>query len=48
MLDHGLACAGPVIVDSNTLEYKIDTYLKTNPKPELSQHVFYVLVNVST
>ena len=44
-LDHGPARAGPVIVDSDTLAFRIGAYLGANPEPELSRHVFYVSVN---
>jgi hypothetical protein len=36
---------GPVIVDSNALACRIDTYLGINPEPEQSWHVFYALAN---
>ena len=45
MLDHRLAHASPVIVDSDVLACRIDAHLGTNPKLGLSRHVFYVLVN---
>jgi hypothetical protein len=43
--DHGLARAGPTIVDFDALACKVDTYLKANPEPELSRCIFYVLAN---
>ena len=44
-LDHGLAHASPMIVNSDALACRIDAYLGTNPKPGLSRHIFYVLAN---
>jgi hypothetical protein len=43
--DHRSARAGPAIVNSDVLACRIDACLGTNPKPKLSQHVFYVLAN---
>jgi hypothetical protein len=34
-----------VIVDSDALACRIDTYLGINPEPEQSWHVFYALAN---
>ena len=38
-------CVSPANVDSDVLACKIDTYLGTNPEPEQSRHVFYMLAN---
>jgi hypothetical protein len=45
MPDHEPTQAGPTIVDSNALACRVDAYIGTNPKLELSQRVFYVLAN---
>jgi hypothetical protein len=48
MPDHGLARAGPTIVDSDALACRIDAYLREKPKPELSRCIFYMLANAFT
>jgi hypothetical protein len=42
---YGPTCGGPVIVNSVAQTSRINAYLGSNPKPQQSRHVFYMLAN---
>ena len=46
--NHGPARASPTIINSDAQACRIGAYLGTNPEPELSQRIFYVLLNTFT